>query len=356
MSEITKGDSEYHRIQNVPSSDDFRKQRENTHMSIHDRERGVTGVTVVIKGNSAYFKRENTNRVISYLPGAQLKDSEQEEEVVKIEGVNDENGKRNLVERYFSKMEEGSLRASIFALINVALGAGILSLPYVLKQTGYVLGTILIMCGGATSFASNVCLTKAHAETNVNSYAELVNTAMGKMSSKLLELVTVFHGYGVTVSYMVILGTNFQQLLFTFFIDKETADQFYVWALIILGEYICLLPLVCRRSINELRYVNFLGVFAALYPAILVCILAPVFIQNEFYPKVYHAAKFNLNIVTSFSVCLFAFTCQIVVIPVKLELKNPTEVRLIKVGISLFDRLCRRSLFLMVDFQEMCCL
>jgi Transmembrane amino acid transporter protein len=305
-------------------------QRQNSHHSHHSHQ-----VSVTIKGNAAYFHKKNVpKRLVSYLSDKPLSESiriRSSDQIIKIEGIGNDADKRSLVERYFSKMEEGSLRASIFALVNVALGAGILSLPYVLKMSGFVIGTLLILLGGFTSFGSNVCLMKAHTMTNVNSYAELVRTAMGPMSSKFLEMVTVFHGYGVTVSYFVIMATDVKQILFTFFIDHKTANEFWVWTTIILIAYVLLLPLVCRRTINELRYFNFLGVIAALYPAVLVCLLAPFFIQNEFYPKVYEAAKFNLNIVTSFSVCLFAFTCQIVVIPVKLELKNPTEIRLIKV-------------------------
>ena len=41
--------------------------------------------------------------------------------------------KRNCWSRWFGALTPGSMRGSIFALMSTALGAGILSLPYVFK-------------------------------------------------------------------------------------------------------------------------------------------------------------------------------------------------------------------------------
>ena len=51
-------------------------------------------------------------------------------------------------------MQSGSVRGSIFALCAVAIGAGVLSLPYVLKQVGWILGTILIIIGAVSGYVS----------------------------------------------------------------------------------------------------------------------------------------------------------------------------------------------------------
>jgi amino acid permease len=44
-------------------------------------------------------------------------------------------------------MAKGSMRGSIFALCSGAIGTGVLSLPYVLKINGWVVGTIMILLG-----------------------------------------------------------------------------------------------------------------------------------------------------------------------------------------------------------------
>jgi hypothetical protein len=63
-------------------------------------------------------------------------------------------GRRNFYQRAFGKLEKGSLRGSIFALCASAIGSGVLSLPYVLRLNGWVLGLIFIIVGafGKLSF------------------------------------------------------------------------------------------------------------------------------------------------------------------------------------------------------------
>jgi hypothetical protein len=55
--------------------------------------------------------------------------------------------RRNFSSRAFGKLEKGSLRGSIFALCASAIGSGVLSLPYVLRLNGWVLGVIFILIG-----------------------------------------------------------------------------------------------------------------------------------------------------------------------------------------------------------------
>ncbi len=54
-------------------------------------------------------------------------------------------------------MEEGSLRGSTFQLSAAALGSGVLSLPYVVADCGFVLGAIMI-CLGALAGALSLNL------------------------------------------------------------------------------------------------------------------------------------------------------------------------------------------------------
>ena len=63
--------------------------------------------------------------------------------------------RRTFRERTFSTMEAGSIRGSIFALVSSAVGAGVLSLPYVLALNGYVIGLFFICCGAIGGNWSN---------------------------------------------------------------------------------------------------------------------------------------------------------------------------------------------------------
>jgi Transmembrane amino acid transporter protein len=68
-----------------------------------------------------------------------------------IESQATTNTRRSFYQRTFGKIEKGSLRGSIFALCASAIGSGVLSLPYVLRLNGWVLGVILILVGAFAS-------------------------------------------------------------------------------------------------------------------------------------------------------------------------------------------------------------
>ena len=68
--------------------------------------------------------------------------------------------RRTFRERTFSKLEAGSVRGSIFALCSSAIGAGVLSLPYVLALNGYVIGLAFIAIGAIAGDWSNYLLAK----------------------------------------------------------------------------------------------------------------------------------------------------------------------------------------------------
>ena len=56
-------------------------------------------------------------------------------------------------------MHKGSLRGSIFALMSTAIGAGILSLPYVFKEVGIILGIIFLSIGAISTYYAIVFLS-----------------------------------------------------------------------------------------------------------------------------------------------------------------------------------------------------
>lgn len=63
--------------------------------------------------------------------------------------------RKTLKDRTFSSVEAGSVRGSIFSLVSSAVGAGVLSLPYVLALNGYVIGIFLLFVGAISGNWSN---------------------------------------------------------------------------------------------------------------------------------------------------------------------------------------------------------
>jgi len=87
--------------------------------------------------------------------------------------------KQNWLERTFSPMTPGSLRGSIITLMSTALVSGILSLPYVVAETGLVIGSLFIVLGALNALMSMYLLMKACFKTGINKYSELVKHCFG---------------------------------------------------------------------------------------------------------------------------------------------------------------------------------
>jgi len=109
--------------------------------------------------------------------------------------------RRTFMERTFGKMEQGSIRGSIFALCAVAIGAGVLSLPYVLKMSGWVLGTLLIIIGAVSGYYSMYMILVRSIESNCKNFSELAMKAGGKGLTVLLQISILSFMFGACVSY-----------------------------------------------------------------------------------------------------------------------------------------------------------
>ena len=93
--------------------------------------------------------------------------------------------------RAFSPMERGSVRGSIFALASTAIGAGILSLPYVLATCGLLLGIFLVGLGAVLALVSlNLLIECAHV-TGIKNYAQLARELFGPKAGLFLNYVFV---------------------------------------------------------------------------------------------------------------------------------------------------------------------
>lgn len=88
--------------------------------------------------------------------------------------------RRNWWQRTFSKIQPGSMRSSIFSLVSTALGAGAFAIPCVLKNTGLILGLLLVILAALLSLLGMNQITKAAVHYRIYDYSHLVNKVLGK--------------------------------------------------------------------------------------------------------------------------------------------------------------------------------
>ena len=79
------------------------------------------------------------------------------------------------------------MRGSVFALMCTALGAGILALPKILNDVGFVVGVLFISFAGFNALLSMYLLIYASFKTGITNYSDLIEDRFGKV--KLFPLL-----------------------------------------------------------------------------------------------------------------------------------------------------------------------
>jgi len=114
-------------------------------------------------------------------------------------------------------MGERSGRAKFFAatftLTGTIIGAGILGLPYVFAQSGFLIGLFWLVCLGAIMIFVNLCLgeitLRTHGKHQLSGYAEKY---LGKTAKGIMFFALIFGIYSALLAYLVGEGESLSQL------------------------------------------------------------------------------------------------------------------------------------------------
>jgi amino acid permease len=121
-----------------------------------------------------------------------------------ITSLNYKPSNKAFFDRCFSKINEGSLRASIMSITTIALGPGCLALPAKFKEIGFSFMIILILLGSLIAYWSLKIMIIASKKLKVDEYGKIATKAFGKYMGWFIDGVIVFYVFGVLISYQVI--------------------------------------------------------------------------------------------------------------------------------------------------------
>ena len=267
------------------------------------------------------------------------------------------NIKKTCFERYFGKMETGSLRGSIFGLSSIALGTGCFSLPLRCTQIGLINGIILLIIGAILSYWTLFCMQYAARKTQYKSYSTIVKDILGYKTGIFLDIVIIIDIFVVITAYLVVIYSLIGRVIYDFNIIKGNYDNFeifekeiwdkniYKFSIMFSICFIILIPLCCLRDISKMRYTSLLGITTLSYGIIVIIVESPYFYYNylknikkendlnthENFFNLKNAFKSDLIFLQSFATIFFCFNCHIGVFPVYKTLKNNTTKRIKKV-------------------------
>lgn len=246
--------------------------------------------------------------------------------------------------RTFGKIGPGALRGAILTLMSSAIGAGCLTLPLVFYRQGIILGFITLVLAGLCSYKGVVNISKAAENFKIYEYSKLVEKVLGNKWKILFDVCIVLYAYGVVIGLQVMIGYFVPSIFLSININLNPD---YARILIMCSACIfIMIPLSLLRTLTSLRFGSLLSALTITYISLLIICQFPFFAEHISYS---HTKIFdmNLNIINSFNICLYSFTCHTNVAQVYDELQRRNLRRMSKVA-------KRSTIFTFIPFLILC--
>eukprot|EP00922_Rhytidocystis_sp_ex-Travisia-forbesii_P064050 GHVS01095236.1.p1 GENE.GHVS01095236.1~~GHVS01095236.1.p1 ORF type:complete len:616 (+),score=99.59 GHVS01095236.1:157-1848(+) len=229
----------------------------------------------------------------------------------------------------------GSVKSSIFNLTSATLGAGALSIPFAIRNTGVVLGVVLLLFVGYLSITATSCVINVLNFTELKTYEELAVRTGGRAFGVVVELSIILFCFGVSVGYLISVGDIASSILSNVVPDGASWWQQVLLtrpALLVFITAFILLPLCLTDKLETLRFTSFLGVAVILFVVAVVTLFFAVHgVADGKISTLLFPSNFGAPIRAS-SLLVFAFSCQANVPGIYCELENQNSRRMVKVS------------------------
>jgi amino acid permease len=259
----------------------------------------------------------------------------QEDSVVSTEGqyirmkdmLGDESQQSpSFFKRTFKKLDQGSLRGSIFTLVATAIGSGCLSIPLAFRYIGIVLGPLLLMLTATVSVVSLTVLSNAAFKHKVFDYSNLVEKILGKGARYTLATIMTMYLFGTLIGYEVMVGIFGKSILGSFGAHLGSIGSALVMGVMTFGV---MTPLCLLRDLTSLRHVSIVSAVTLIYIAVLLIIELPLSAPDNDWGDLQYA-DINTMVFSAFAFCLYSFVCHGNICQITGELARPSVQRLAK--------------------------
>jgi hypothetical protein len=121
------------------------------------------------------------------------------------------------------KFQAGSVRGSVFTLVNSAFGAGVVIIPYAISQAGLGLGIIeLVLCAVLNLYSTRI-LAISGSIAKKYTYAHIAKEAYGTGMEYIARITVLINCWGACVLTTIIIGQLLSRAFTIFFGDSIPA-------------------------------------------------------------------------------------------------------------------------------------
>lgn len=216
-------------------------------------------------------------------------------------------------------------------LVVEIIGAGIVGVPYAIKNSGLIAGVIMVVLSAAACDKSLRLLIETAKHVDVTSYETLFEAAFGEKGFKTMCAMMFVMSYGATISYLMIIKDVLAML-----VGIDPDDEPMRRAAMVVASILVVLPLSCQRDMADLSKTSRISVICYLCIVLFVAFCSPTsasvqsnggwrqtFSQTVIQPDTFF---------TGFGVLTFAFVCQHSAFIMAGSLERPNKERWSKVA------------------------
>ncbi|CAM9697908.1 unnamed protein product [Chrysoparadoxa australica] len=209
---------------------------------------------------------------------------------------------------------------AVFNFVNTIVGAGIIGLPFAVKQCGFVMGMVLLCLTAYLVDRSAIMLVAAGTKANSLNYEELMLKGFGPAGLHTFCFFAWFMAFGAMAAYMIIIADTIPEVMTaagSSFLDERQE------VILVIGT-LCILPLSLLKDMSKLAFTSAASVFADFLIILIVLGTAPGESRDQ---NVDHSGAFTFIKPTLFAglgAISFAFVCQSVTFLVYRSLREPS--------------------------------
>ena len=236
--------------------------------------------------------------------------------------------------------EGASVLVSFIVLANNILGSGMLGLPYAFSNTGWYLGSFLIIAAGTSSAFALHFLSECAIKRKLPSSFYSVAEACLPRFTLLIDAAVTIKCFGVATSYLIVVGDTMPAVM-NFLGASEAMQSRNLWITVF---WLCFaVPLSCLRTLEKLKFTAFLSICFVFFLAVLVVAFSfHMYASHELNPCEAvllgeeckgPTADVLLDWETGkvFPIFVFGFTCQQNIFSIVNEIEDPRIERVNKV-------------------------
>lgn len=207
--------------------------------------------------------------------------------------------------------------ASVFLVVNAALGAGLLNFPDAYHKAGGVIVAVSIQALFLVFVVVGLMILAYCSDiNNTSNYQDVVLSVCGKNAQRFCAFTIMTYCFGTCITFLIIIGDQWEEVFLFVMKDLYCKHPWYLDRIstICISSVILILPLCFPKRIDFLKYPSALGVFAILYVVILVTV--KYFAHHDTPDHITTQPQQWMDVFLVVPTICFAYQCHVSVIPI----------------------------------------